>query len=191
VVSNATRTVSSGQIFLRRGIGASVGHLPEIGLPTEIQRKLAATLPVARPKRPVLKDHRPLEPICGNIVGAVVTRPIGAVLAVLAVRLGAGDGRRIQRRSRRIGGGTAERDAPPHRGAAAPRHQRGRMTVAALAPPGSSTILTDATVKIGAKVIAHARYTVFQMAEVAVPRDLFRRILLMIDDLRPRGVARC
>jgi hypothetical protein len=26
-------------------------------------------------------------------------------------------------------------------------------------------------------VIAHARYTVFQMAEVAVPRDLFRRIL--------------
>jgi putative transposase len=80
VVSNATRTVSSGQIFLRRGIGASVGHLPEIGLPTEIQRKLAATLPVARPKRPVLKDHRPLEPICGNIVGAVVTRLIGAVL---------------------------------------------------------------------------------------------------------------
>jgi hypothetical protein len=32
-------------------------------------------------------------------------------------------------------------------------------------------------VKIGAKVIAHARYTVFQMAEVAVPRDMFRRVL--------------
>ena len=41
------------------------------------------------------------------------------------------------------------------------------------------------------KVIAHARYTVFQMAEVAVPRDLFRRILALIDDLRPRPVARC
>jgi hypothetical protein len=40
-------------------------------------------------------------------------------------------------------------------------------------------------------VIAHARYTVFQMAEVAVPHDLFRRILAMIDDLRPRPVARC
>jgi hypothetical protein len=40
-------------------------------------------------------------------------------------------------------------------------------------------------VKIGAKVIAHARYTVFQMAEVAVPRDLFRRILAIIDELRP------
>ena len=45
--------------------------------------------------------------------------------------------------------------------------------------------------KIGAKVIAHARYTVFQMAEVAVPRDLFRRILGLIDDLRPRPVVRC
>jgi hypothetical protein len=40
-------------------------------------------------------------------------------------------------------------------------------------------------------VIAHARYTVFQMAEVAVPRDLFRRMLALIDDLRPRPVTRC
>jgi len=40
-------------------------------------------------------------------------------------------------------------------------------------------------------VIAHARSTVFQMAEVAVSRDLFRRILGLIDELRPRQVARC
>ena len=46
-------------------------------------------------------------------------------------------------------------------------------------------------VKIGVKVIAHARYTVFQMAKVAVPRDLFRRILELIDDIRPRRIARC
>ena len=46
-------------------------------------------------------------------------------------------------------------------------------------------------VKIEAKVIMHARYTVFQMAEVAVPRDLFRRMLAMIDSLRPQRVARC
>ena len=46
-------------------------------------------------------------------------------------------------------------------------------------------------VKIGAKVIAHARSTVFQMAEVAVPRDLFRRVLEMIASLRPTQVARC
>jgi hypothetical protein len=53
------------------------------------------------------------------------------------------------------------------------------------------TTLREKVVKIGAKVIAHARYTVFQMAEVAVPRDLFRRILDLIDDMRPRPVARC
>jgi hypothetical protein len=41
------------------------------------------------------------------------------------------------------------------------------------------------------KVITHARYTVFQMAEAAVPRDPFRHILAMIDGLRPKQVARC
>jgi hypothetical protein len=55
----------------------------------------------------------------------------------------------------------------------------------------SLTTLREKVVKIGAKVIAHARYTVFQMAEVAVPRDLFRRILDLIDHLRPRQVTRC
>jgi hypothetical protein len=55
----------------------------------------------------------------------------------------------------------------------------------------SLTTLREKVVKIGAKVIAHARYTVFQMAEVAVPRHLFRRMLALIDDLRPRRIARC
>lgn len=34
--------------------------------------------------------------------------------------------------------------------------------------------------KIGAKVIAHGRHLTFQMAEVAVPRDLFQGILRLI-----------
>jgi hypothetical protein len=55
----------------------------------------------------------------------------------------------------------------------------------------SLTTLREKVVKIGAKVITHARYTVFQMAEVAVPRDLFRRVLDMIAALRPRQVVRC
>jgi len=55
----------------------------------------------------------------------------------------------------------------------------------------SLTTIREKVVKIGAKVIAHARYGVFQMAEVAVPRDLFRRILDMIDDLRPREPTPC
>ena len=46
-------------------------------------------------------------------------------------------------------------------------------------------------VKIGAKVIRHARATTFQMAEVAVPRDLFRSILERINALRPTQGARC
>jgi hypothetical protein len=55
----------------------------------------------------------------------------------------------------------------------------------------SLTALREQVVKIGAKVITHAGYTVFQMAEVAVPRDLFRRILDLIHDLRPKRIVRC
>jgi hypothetical protein len=46
-------------------------------------------------------------------------------------------------------------------------------------------------VKIGAKVVTHGRYLVFQMAEVAVPRELFRSLLDRIAALRPLAVARC
>jgi len=48
----------------------------------------------------------------------------------------------------------------------------------------SLTSLRDKLVKIGAKVITHARYTAFQMAEVAVPRGLFEEILQLIAQLR-------
>ena len=41
-------------------------------------------------------------------------------------------------------------------------------------------------VKIGAKVVCHSRYVIFQMAEVAVPKELFQEILRLIDGLRPR-----
>jgi hypothetical protein len=37
----------------------------------------------------------------------------------------------------------------------------------------------------------HARYVVFQMAEVVMPRDLFARILANIADLRCREPAPC
>ncbi len=38
----------------------------------------------------------------------------------------------------------------------------------------SLTMLREKLVKIGAKVVAHGRYVTFQLAGVAVPRDLFR-----------------
>ncbi len=50
----------------------------------------------------------------------------------------------------------------------------------------SLTTLREKLVKIGAKVVRHGRYVMFQLAEVAVPRELFRKILSLIDDLRPR-----
>jgi hypothetical protein len=46
------------------------------------------------------------------------------------------------------------------------------------------TTLREKLVKIGAKVVAHSRYVIFQMAEVAVPRKLFAAILERIQRLR-------
>jgi Transposase DDE domain group 1 len=50
----------------------------------------------------------------------------------------------------------------------------------------SLTTLREKLVKIGARIVRHGRYAVFQLAEVAVPRSLFADILRRIDDLRPR-----
>ena len=44
--------------------------------------------------------------------------------------------------------------------------------------------LREKLIKIGAKVVRHSRYIIFQMAEVAVPRALFRKILDRIRQLR-------
>ncbi len=49
----------------------------------------------------------------------------------------------------------------------------------------SLTTLREKLVKIGAKVVRHARYVVFQMAEVAVPRELFGAVLRRIRQLSP------
>ena len=48
----------------------------------------------------------------------------------------------------------------------------------------SLTSLKEKLIKIGAKVVRHGRYIAFQMAEVAIPRDLFADILRLIAELR-------
>ena len=48
----------------------------------------------------------------------------------------------------------------------------------------SLTTLREKLVKIGAKVVRHGRYVTFQLAEVAVSKILFQKILALIDDLR-------
>src|SRR3954453_8370402 len=52
------------------------------------------------------------------------------------------------------------------------------------AEPWSLTSLRKKLVKIGAKVVRHGRYVTFQMAEVAVPRQMFAEILSLIARLR-------
>lgn len=48
----------------------------------------------------------------------------------------------------------------------------------------SLTTLREKLVKIGARIVRHSRYAVFQLSEVAVPRALFAEILQCTDRLR-------
>ncbi len=52
------------------------------------------------------------------------------------------------------------------------------------AQPWSLTSLREKLIKIGAKVVSHGRYVTFQLAEVAVPRQMFADILSLIARLR-------
>ena len=53
----------------------------------------------------------------------------------------------------------------------------------------SLTTLREKLIKIGAKVVNHSRRVIFQMAEVAAPRELFRDILRAIESLRMPAVT--
>ena len=48
------------------------------------------------------------------------------------------------------------------------------------------TTLKEKLIKLSAKVVCRPRYVAFQMAEVAIPRDLFSDFLRMIAELRPQ-----
>jgi hypothetical protein len=50
----------------------------------------------------------------------------------------------------------------------------------------SLTTLKERLIKIGAKIVSHGRYVAFQMAEVAIPRQMFQEILWLIAELRPK-----
>ncbi len=51
-------------------------------------------------------------------------------------------------------------------------------------PEPELTSLRDKLIKIGAKVVSHGRYVTFQVAEVAVSRQMFLEILMLIARLR-------
>ena len=52
------------------------------------------------------------------------------------------------------------------------------------AEPSSLTSLRERLIKIGAKVTSHDGYVTFQLAEVAVSRQMFAEILSLIAQLR-------
>jgi len=68
-------------------------------------------------------------------------------------------------------------------------YNRGNFLRRLVLPPEmarwSLTILREKLVKIGARLVQHARLLVLQMAEVAVTRDLFAQILSRIRLLTP------
>jgi Transposase DDE domain group 1 len=50
--------------------------------------------------------------------------------------------------------------------------------------PWSLTSLREKLIKTGAKVVSHGRYITVQLAEIAVPREMFAEILSLIARLR-------
>jgi hypothetical protein len=60
------------------------------------------------------------------------------------------------------------------------------LAIPATGEPWSLTSLRENLIKIGAKVVSHGRYVTFQMTDVAVPRQMFADILMLIARLRRR-----
>jgi Transposase DDE domain group 1 len=58
------------------------------------------------------------------------------------------------------------------------------LAMSKAAEPWSLTSLREKLIKIGAKVVSHGRYVTFQLAEVAVSRQIFADILSLIARLR-------
>ncbi len=59
----------------------------------------------------------------------------------------------------------------------------GTLAMPKAAEPWSLTSLHEKLIKIGAKVVSHGRYVTFQMAKVAVPRQMFQDVLRLIGRL--------
>jgi len=49
--------------------------------------------------------------------------------------------------------------------------------------------MREKLVKVGAKVVSHARYVMLQMAELLVSKSMFREILERIQRLKPISIG--
>lgn len=61
-----------------------------------------------------------------------------------------------------------------------------REAIARTIKDWSLTSLKEKLIKIGAKVVSHARYATFHIAKVAISKNLFTNILQMIAEIRPK-----
>ena len=115
-------------------------------------------------------------------------------------RIRAGKPRRLGRFRARLDARPHDRRPRPYRhwraGAAVPQQadacsgaQHSRSAPTADVALKIITPVKARLIKIGAKVVTHGRYVAFQMAEVAIPRDLFADILRMIAELRAPVLA--
>ncbi len=66
-------------------------------------------------------------------------------------------------------------------GGSRPLHHKRKLVRPEDAKRWSMTTLREKLIKI----VRHGPYVTFQVAEMAVPRELFRKILRLIDGLRP------
>jgi hypothetical protein len=54
------------------------------------------------------------------------------------------------------------------------------LAISETTDPASLASLREKLIKIGAKVVSHGRYLIFQLAEVAVSRQMFADILMLL-----------
>ncbi len=69
-------------------------------------------------------------------------------------------------------------------GGSRPQHQILTLALAKEVEHWSLTTLREKLIKIGAKIVLHGRYVIFQVAEVAISRDPFAEILRLVSELR-------
>jgi hypothetical protein len=102
-----------------------------------------------------------------------------------------GENKHLTRSSRPIA--RRRRAAQGHAHTSAARKSRSICEVGtafhSLAPREVGLPNFEKIVKIGARIVGHGRYVTFQMAEVAVSRDLFGEILRLTAELRPPPTA--